>query len=186
MAKGNKTGGRVKLYHDEFGKTCPKCVLYFDYSFFFKDRSRHDGLACYCKACAKNLIQTIHLKDPSKRREGLRCWRVKNKDFKNAMARKYAKLNRHKMAAKLRAYRAKKLSRTPVWLTKSDWIEINWAYRIAREMTEGTGIVHHVDHIIPLRGKNVSGLHVPHNLQVITAQDNFDKNNKKSAEGVYV
>lgn len=52
------------------------------------------------------------------------------------------------------------------------------AYHIAELRTKMTGIAHHVDHIIPLRGKNVSGLHVPLNLQVITFSENQRKTNK--------
>lgn len=73
--------------------------------------------------------------------------------------------------------RAAKLQRIPKWLTKSDWIEIKWAYTEAKRLTQETGILYQVDHIIPLQGKNISGLHCPQNLQIITKKENNLKAN---------
>ncbi len=167
-------------------KCCPKCLDIKPYDLFSKDRSRFDGFSCYCKPCAKIVIDKIHQKDPTKRANRAKAWRNRSRDLKNLAARIWSKKNRDKMNANLVAYRSLKFKRTPKWLTPSDWIEIKWAYKIAREMSNSTGNQYHVDHIIPLRGKNVSGLHVPQNLQVITAQENYNKNNKKSVRGVYV
>jgi hypothetical protein len=74
--------------------------------------------------------------------------------------------------------RAKKLQCTPKWLTEDHFNQIGMIYCMSDMMTKSTGVPHHVDHIIPLQGKTVNGLHVPWNLQVIPAVDNFKKSNK--------
>jgi hypothetical protein len=55
---------------------------------------------------------------------------------------------------------------------------MNEIYHLARIRTKSTGVIHHVDHIVPLRSKLVCGLHVPENLQVIEGKLNLRKNNK--------
>lgn len=50
-------------------------------------------------------------------------------------------------------------------------------YVSARAKTTETGIPHEVDHIIPLKGRNICGLHVPWNLRVVTGEQNKRKRN---------
>lgn len=73
------------------------------------------------------------------------------------------------------AIRASNLQRTPAWADREAIAEV---YRRAKSMTLTTGIPHHVDHIIPLRGQTVSGLHVAGNLQILTAAENLTKSNR--------
>jgi hypothetical protein len=90
---------------------------------------------------------------------------------------KYRSKNKDKIRAYRAKHRAAKLNRTPGWLRPVDLKHIEEIYNIARRLTEKTGESHHVDHIIPLQGKLVSGLHVPTNLRVIKAADNVKKSN---------
>jgi 5-methylcytosine-specific restriction endonuclease McrA len=67
---------------------------------------------------------------------------------------------------------------TPHWLTHKQKSEIRQLYRIAITMSQTTGERYVVDHIIPLQGESVCGLHVPWNLRVITQEENLAKSNK--------
>jgi hypothetical protein len=74
--------------------------------------------------------------------------------------------------------RCAELKRTPAWLTENDRWMIEQAYELSVLRTKLFGFSWHVDHVIPLQGKYVSGLHVPTNLQVIPATENLRKANK--------
>jgi 5-methylcytosine-specific restriction endonuclease McrA len=67
---------------------------------------------------------------------------------------------------------------TPTWLTKEERLRMRELYVQARKMTELTRERYVVDHIVPLRGEFVCGLHVPWNLRVITQDENLKKSNK--------
>jgi hypothetical protein len=81
-------------------------------------------------------------------------------------------------AARTQKYNSAKNNRTPLWLGADELWMISQAYELAALRTKLFGFAWHVDHVIPLRGELVSGLHVPHNLQVIPAWDNKSKSNR--------
>jgi len=67
---------------------------------------------------------------------------------------------------------------TPKWLSAEQKMEIRLKYRLAIELSRRTGVRHAVDHIVPLQGETVCGLHVPWNLNVVTQEENLKKHNK--------
>lgn len=77
-----------------------------------------------------------------------------------------------------KARRRKHRNATPPWLSRQQKSEIRQLYQIAITMTKTTGEQYVVDHIVPLRGESVCGLHVPWNLRVITQEENLAKSNK--------
>jgi len=94
---------------------------------------------------------------------------------KNCYAQAYAKKNPQKICAMASKRRASIRNRTPSWLTTDDFWLIEEAYSLAQMRTKLFGFKWHVDHILPLHGKKVSGFHVPTNLQVIPATVNQRK-----------
>lgn len=92
--------------------------------------------------------------------------------------RRFKEVYKTKVLANVRKRQAAKIQRTPKWLTENDIWMMQEAYHLADMRTKLFGINWHVDHIIPLRGKLVSGLHTPYNLQVIPAKQNISKANR--------
>ena len=101
--------------------------------------------------------------------------RLARKDSIREYQRRYAALNKGKKAAHCAKRHAAKLRATPPW---ADLAAIERVYALAAEMTRQTGELHHVDHIAPLQGDIVCGLHVAENLRVITALENIRKHNR--------
>ena len=73
---------------------------------------------------------------------------------------------------------AGKKNRTPQWLTEFDLLAIKCKYQVAAMLNRESSDRWDVDHIVPLNGKTVSGLHVPWNLQVIKSELNKQKGNR--------
>lgn len=72
----------------------------------------------------------------------------------------------------------------PAWLTHDQWAEMNSMYEEAQRLSKESGRQYHVDHIIPLRGGKVCGLHVPWNLRVIGAQENMRRSRVFNEEDI--
>jgi hypothetical protein len=113
-----------------------------------------------------------------KHRASTKAWYEANKEEKLAKNKAWAQVNKDKVNAFAAKRRAAKLNRTPSWLTKEDLGKIKELYKEAQKLREETGEEWHVDHIIPLQGEYISGLHVPDNLQVIRATENKRKHNR--------
>lgn len=101
-----------------------------------------------------------------------------NRDKFNQGSKKYRERHKGKVNALHRSHVAGKMKRTPTWLTEEDKTRIKCYYQVAAMRTRESDQKWHVDHIVPLQGENVSGLHVPWNLRVIPAVENIKKGNK--------
>ena len=114
-----------------------------------------------------------------KRRQIEKDWRERNpekvKEYNKKSGKKWAANNKGKRLASVRARQLAKKHRTPAWVNKS---ELESFYLESARLTRETGIQYEVDHIIPLQGETVSGLHVPWNLQILKKSENRSKGNK--------
>ena len=109
--------------------------------------------------------------------ENGKVWRENNPEKEKARGKRYRKENKGVTNAKTAKRRAQKLNATPKWISEEQILEIKDIYKKSAQKTKETGIKHTVDHILPLQGENVCGLHVPWNLRVITNKENSAKNN---------
>jgi hypothetical protein len=129
------------------------------------------------KELTKERARAWHLANPEKVSEKNISYKSKNKEKVTEYNKQWWSENKDKRASYEGKRRAAQLQRTPKWLTDSELRMIEAKYSLAAMLTRETGIIHHVDHIIPLRGKKVSGLHVFSNLRVIPGTDNVKKSN---------
>ena len=108
----------------------------------------------------------------------MKKYHIKNIESIKNRKKEYRKNNQPIINAANNKRRCQKINATPKWLTKEDFKKIKNIYIQAKELEKLDGIKRHVDHIVPLQGEDVCGLHVPWNLQILTALENIKKGNR--------
>lgn len=175
-------------------KKCNKCNKYRDLSVFYGSKTGKYGVDSVCNICRRLAFALWRQENPELSRIKDRKYRESNANKVNQAKKKWEIRNPDKvyLAKKrwrdnnpelCRAYDRKPRSRrdrivrqqTPSWANHD---RIKATYSECARITRKTGVIHHVDHIIPLKGRNISGLHCHENLQIIPALDNLRKNNK--------
>ncbi len=165
-------------------KVCNKCNCEKPTSEFYKKSTAKDGLFWWCRVCHKDYVKAKYhkLAESDEYREAERrrvnAFHKNNPDKIKLWGKQYASKNAAKINAKAKRYVLAREKRTPAWLTLDDHWMIEQAYELAAIRTNIFGFPWQVDHVLPLHGRLVSGLHVPHNLQVIPASVNRSKSNK--------
>jgi hypothetical protein len=164
---------------------------------FSKCSANKDGLHRWCKDCAKVAKKEWYAKNvESERTKAMQYyyenyeknkeriiktvsdWQKTNKEKYRKIAKKCYEKTKHKRFAWQALARAAKRNAVPKWVNGELKQEIQKFYVEARVKTKETGINYEVDHIVPLMGDNVCGLHVPWNLRVITRFENRSKANR--------
>lgn len=167
-------------------KTCSKCGESKPVEMFHKHRTNLDGYRGDCKVCRNQANKEHYKKNKARCLATRKAYYYANHeqqlDYRKGRQQEtyeqrrgyrqaYYETNkddyrrRGRIASNKR--RASKIHRTPTWSEEA------YIAQVYTQCPEG----HHVDHIIPLQGSNVSGLHVLDNLQWLTAEENMRKGN---------
>lgn len=148
-------------------KSCTKCKIIKDESCFYPRKDVKSGLTSYCKECETKRSAKYSLTK--------KAWAEKNREKNLKSMSDWRKNNKAKTASYTRQRYALKNKAMPKWADKE---KIQQYYDFAAFMKWITlGIEYHVDHIVPLKGKNVCGLHTHNNLQILRADLNRIKHN---------
>ena len=111
--------------------------------------------------------------------EKKRIWQkndyAQNPERYRAYAKKYRDNNKEKRCAYESLRKNRKRNATPDWLTAEDKQWMDAIYRESKALKDKYGVDCTVDHIVPIKGKNVCGLHVPWNLRLMERSANSSK-----------
>jgi hypothetical protein len=149
----------------QWNALCRVCNLELPLSEFYLGSNKKPMRRC--KKCHLAYGAEWAAKNKEKRRASAARSYAKNPEKALAATRNWRKANLSYDAFRAKTYRETKAARVPSW---ADLEKIKDIYKTCPEG-------YHVDHIIPLRGKLVSGLHVENNLQHLPAKENMKKRN---------
>lgn len=166
-------------------KVCTGCKENKSLDSYHKAPKEKDGLVDRCKDCKKEyytknrerILNSYHQTKDARKPVGEK-WREANKEHLSNYSKEYRKAIKDKVAFWNGTRRALKIKATPPWLSQDQLDQIAYYYTLSKDAYILTGEDHHVYHIIPLKGRNICGLHVPWNLQVLSKSENLRKGNK--------
>jgi hypothetical protein len=122
----------------------------------------------------KAIKAASHRRNPESQAARSRKWYLANKEKANAASKKWIENNPGRVNARAARLRAELLQRTAPW---ADLELIDDVYSLARVFRDD-GLSLDVDHVVPLRGRKVSGLHTHHNLRLLDSTENKSKSNR--------
>jgi hypothetical protein len=144
-----------------------------------------------CVECQREYMRARYAADPEKVKKESKLWAEANKEHDARLRRlrkklpryralqdNYRRNNKGRYTAQVRARQLRTARAMPPWVDTKDLVPI---YEQARRLSDIIGTDYAVDHIVPITHDLVCGLHVPWNLQIIPAWQNFTKSNKFEA-----
>jgi 5-methylcytosine-specific restriction endonuclease McrA len=158
---------------------CRDCAVEKPISEFNKDASKPDGVRRICRPCHQAQAKAYASERLEVYRARASAWYLNNKDRKRAYDQKWQPEYRKKTAsqsrARVNARRRYLRAARPAW---ANTFFIREIYELAQLRTKATGILHEVDHIVPITHKLVCGLHCEQNMQIISSVANKTKLNR--------
>ena len=158
-------------------KQCRVCKKIKSLDNFHKHIHKKDGYRNKCKECRIIESRQRYLDNKEYIDEQNVKWAKDNIEKRRIIANRWNKNNRDCVMYHDAKRRASKKQAFPKWLSELQQNQIKTIYKKCSEY-RSMGFDFHVDHIVPLQGKNVSGLHVPWNLRITTAKFNLSKGSK--------
>lgn len=152
-------------------KTCRKCLESLPETEFYREKKTKDGLRTYCKPCVRSLRRADHYKNKERNNAYSLQYMKDHPEKKKEYQKRWApKRPRHLSRLATRRHQLKE--RIPAW---NDPIAEEFVYYAATVVEDVYGGEVTVDHIVPIKGERVSGLHVHTNLRLMSRDANMRK-----------